>query len=131
MSIGMQLSVLCSEDASRVAEADVARETAGSVFGANLLRGQRKACEFWPKGDVPPDFYEPVASNVPALILSGDIDPVTPPSWGEAVAKYDVAEGHYCCDQKQSARTDTPRRKRTRAEKPDCQGEAREHAARR
>ena len=88
MSIGMQLSVLCSEDASRVAEADVARETAGSVFGAYLLRGQRKACEFWPKGDVPPDFYEPVASNVPALILSGDIDPVTPPSWGEAVAKY-------------------------------------------
>jgi hypothetical protein len=25
---------------------------------------------------------------VPALILSGDVDPVTPPPWGEAVARH-------------------------------------------
>jgi pimeloyl-ACP methyl ester carboxylesterase len=88
MSVGMQLSVLCSEDASRFADADVDRETAGSVFGGYLLRGQRQACAIWPKGDVAPDFYEPVVSDVPALILSGDADPVTPPSWGEEVAKH-------------------------------------------
>ena len=88
MSVGMQLSVLCSEDAARFADADVDRETAGSVFGSHLLRGQRQACAFWPKGEVPPEFYQPVTSNVPALILSGDVDPVTPPSWGEAVAKH-------------------------------------------
>jgi hypothetical protein len=33
-------------------------------------------------------FYEPVVSDVPALILSGDVDPVTPPEWGEAVAAH-------------------------------------------
>ena len=88
MSIGMQLSVLCSEDASRFADADIERETAGSVFGLHLLRGQRQACAFWPKGQVSPDFYEPVASDVPALVLSGDVDPVTPPSWGVAVVKH-------------------------------------------
>ena len=87
MSIGMQLSVLCSEDASRVGDDDVARETAGSLFGTHLLSGQRKACEFWPKGDVDPSFYQPVVSDVPAMILSGDVDPVTPPAWGEQVAK--------------------------------------------
>jgi hypothetical protein len=26
-----------------------------------------------------------VVSDVPVLILSGDLDPVTPPTWGEAV----------------------------------------------
>jgi pimeloyl-ACP methyl ester carboxylesterase len=88
MSIGMQLSVLCSEDASRFMDDDIARETAGSVFGSHLLSGQRRACALWPKGVVAPAFYEPVRSDVPALILSGDVDPITPPSWGEAVAKH-------------------------------------------
>ena len=31
--------------------------------------------------------YEPVMSDVPALVLSGDLDPVTPPTWGESVVK--------------------------------------------
>jgi pimeloyl-ACP methyl ester carboxylesterase len=88
MSIGMQLSVLCSEDGSRFMEEDVARETAGSVFGSHLLSGQRRACAIWPTGDVASEFYEPVRSAVPALILSGDADPITPPSWGEAVATH-------------------------------------------
>jgi pimeloyl-ACP methyl ester carboxylesterase len=41
----------------------------------------------WPKGRVEAAYYEPVVSDVPALILSGDADPVTPPGWGDAVAK--------------------------------------------
>ena len=31
-------------------------------------------------------FYEPVKSAIPTLVLSGEDDPVTPPSWGEQVA---------------------------------------------
>jgi hypothetical protein len=54
----------------------------------HLLGAQIAACERWPKGTVEPTFYDPVVSDVPALILSGDIDPVTPPAWGEAVAKH-------------------------------------------
>jgi pimeloyl-ACP methyl ester carboxylesterase len=88
MSVGMQLSVLCSEDAIRVTEADLTRETAGSVFGPHLLRGQLKACEIWPKGHVGEDYYDPVVSDVPALVLSGDADPVTPPVWGEHVVRH-------------------------------------------
>jgi pimeloyl-ACP methyl ester carboxylesterase len=88
MSLGMQLSVICSEDVARLTPADLEREGAGSVFGGHILQGQIKACGIWPKGTVDPSFYEPVVSDVPALILSGDIDPVTPPGWGEAVAKH-------------------------------------------
>ncbi len=86
MSAGMQLSVICAEDAPRVTEADVARESAGSIFARHLLASRLKACEFWPRGAVPASYYEPVRSNVPVLVLSGDLDPVTPPSWGEAVS---------------------------------------------
>jgi pimeloyl-ACP methyl ester carboxylesterase len=87
MSIGMQLSVLCSEDAARVTPADVQQATAGTIFGSHLLGTQLKACEMWPRGVVDASYYEPVVSDVPTLVLSGDLDPVTPPSWGESVVK--------------------------------------------
>ena len=88
LSLGMQLSVICSEDSGRFTTADLNHESAGTVFGTHLMVGQVKACEFWPKGSVEPSYYEPVVSEVPALVLSGELDPVTPPSWGQSVAKH-------------------------------------------
>jgi hypothetical protein len=88
MSLGMQLSVLCSEDSPRYSPADIAREAAGTLFGTRLLTGQVAACQFWPKGVVDAGYYEPVESGVPALVLSGEIDPVTPPTWGIEVVKH-------------------------------------------
>jgi pimeloyl-ACP methyl ester carboxylesterase len=88
MSVGMQLSVICSEDAPRTTADELARERTGTVFGGYLLSNQVKACEMWPKGHIDPSYYEPVVSDVPTLILSGDVDPVTPPEWGDAVAKH-------------------------------------------
>lgn len=87
MSLGMQFSVLCAEDAPRIKPEDAQRESTGTVFGAYLLDIRMKACEFWPKASVPKEYYEPVRSNVPTLILSGELDPVTPPQWGELAAK--------------------------------------------
>ena len=88
ISIGMQLSVLCSEDATLLTEEDVERESAGTVFGLHLLRGQLRACAIWPRGTVDPGYFNPVISEIPALILSGDLDPVTPPGWGDEVAQH-------------------------------------------
>lgn len=88
MSLGMQLSVLCSEDAPRVNDEEIGRESAGTVFGTYLVQGQLNACESWPRGEVGDDYFEPVISDVPALVLSGDVDPVTPPGWGESVARH-------------------------------------------
>jgi pimeloyl-ACP methyl ester carboxylesterase len=36
---------------------------------------------------VPKDFYAPLVSDRPVLLLSGALDPVTPPARGELVAK--------------------------------------------
>lgn len=95
MSLGMQLSVLCSEDSPRYSTGDLQREAAGTVFGAGLMTGQSRACEFWPKGVVEPSYYEPVRSDTPTLVLSGDLDPVTPPSWGLAVTRHLTRARHY------------------------------------
>jgi pimeloyl-ACP methyl ester carboxylesterase len=95
MSLGMQLSVLCSEDSPRYSTGDLHRESAGTIFGAGLMMGQARACEFWPKGKVDPSYYEPVRSNTPTLVLSGDLDPVTPPTWGQAVTRSLTNVRHY------------------------------------
>jgi pimeloyl-ACP methyl ester carboxylesterase len=86
MSIGMQLSVICSEDAPRFTAEDAAEAAKGSLFGPYTMTLQQQACAFWPRGAVDESYYEPVASAIPTLILSGEVDPVTPPSWGEAIA---------------------------------------------
>jgi pimeloyl-ACP methyl ester carboxylesterase len=86
MSVGMQLAVLCSEDAPQVAAGDLERETTGRIFGGHLAARELRMCRDWPRGTVDAGYYQPVVSDVPALILSGEVDPVTPASWGDSVA---------------------------------------------
>lgn len=80
---GMQLSVICAEDLPRMRPdpADGAR-----LLGDMMLRVLQAQCEVWPTGTAPADFAEPVRSDVPTLLLSGEFDPVTPPRYGDEVA---------------------------------------------
>jgi pimeloyl-ACP methyl ester carboxylesterase len=87
MSVGMQLSVICAEDAPRITDDEAEKESGGSIFGPYVMRAQREGCTFWPRGAVDASFYEPVSSTIPTLVLSGEIDPVTPPVWGAETAK--------------------------------------------
>lgn len=86
LSIGMHLSVICSEDVPRITPADLA-SLKNSFFGRALVDDFIRACRRWPRGSVPADYYDPVRSNVPVLMLSGGIDPATPPRHAEEVAK--------------------------------------------
>jgi pimeloyl-ACP methyl ester carboxylesterase len=94
MAIGMQLSVLCAEDYPRITAEEREREGKSTVFRQHLMETRMKACEFWPKGLVPAGYYEPVQSAVPTLVLSGELDPVTPPTWGALAAKTLVNSTH-------------------------------------
>ena len=47
----------------------------------------RAVCAHWPRGDVPAAFYTIPQSAAPVLLLSGGLDPVTPPRHAERVAK--------------------------------------------
>lgn len=86
LAVGMHLSVICAEDIARVTRQDLDVLDA-SFFGRALVDDFVRACSFWPRGKLPADYYEPVVSDVPTLILSGGIDPATPPRHGEAVAR--------------------------------------------
>lgn len=82
MARGMQWSVVCAEDADRVQPDAAAADT---ILGASLSDMFFAACQVWPTGERSVDFTAPLDSSVPALLLSGEIDPVTPPSYGERV----------------------------------------------
>jgi pimeloyl-ACP methyl ester carboxylesterase len=81
--MGLLLSFTCSEDVHRIRPEEIERETAGTFIGDHRVRGQMAACSVWPRGEVPDEYYRPMRSNVPVLLVSGNLDPVTPPSWGE------------------------------------------------
>jgi fermentation-respiration switch protein FrsA (DUF1100 family) len=82
----MHLSVVCAEDVPRVTAGDVAN-VRKTRMGTLFIDQYRKMCEDWPVGTPPPAYYAPLRSDVPVLILSGGLDPATPPRHGEAVAK--------------------------------------------
>jgi pimeloyl-ACP methyl ester carboxylesterase len=86
MAIGMQLSVICAEDAARNTPDDLRKGAESTLFGKYVMSIQQQACAFWPRGKVDDNFYEPLTSPIPTLVLSGEVDPVTPPTWGEQVA---------------------------------------------
>jgi len=85
---GMYLSVTCAEDVPFISPEEAAKLNADNPFGNYRVFQQTRACGMWPRGKIPADFLEPVRSNAPVLIFSGNLDPVTPPSYGEAVASH-------------------------------------------
>jgi pimeloyl-ACP methyl ester carboxylesterase len=85
---GMYLSVTCAEDVPFINQAEAAKLNAGNPFGNYRVFQQTRACGIWPRGEIPTGFLEPVSSNAPVLIFSGNLDPVTPPKYGEEAARH-------------------------------------------
>jgi pimeloyl-ACP methyl ester carboxylesterase len=85
---GMYLSVTCAEDVPFINQEEAAKLNADNPFGNYRVFQQTRACGMWPRGEIPADFLEPVSSNAPVLIFSGNMDPVTPPKYGEEVARH-------------------------------------------
>jgi pimeloyl-ACP methyl ester carboxylesterase len=83
MSVALLFSVMCAEDVPFIAREEF---DDASMF-TSAARRMASVCAFWPKGSPPGDLRRPVGSDVPTLLLSGALDPVTPPSWAEEAAK--------------------------------------------
>jgi pimeloyl-ACP methyl ester carboxylesterase len=81
---GMQLSVICAEDADLLASRP---QDAKLILGDALVRVLKAQCEVWPRGSRPADFHRATQSDKPVLVLAGELDPVTPPRYGEAIVK--------------------------------------------
>ena len=84
---GLFLSVTCTEDIPYLDVAAARREAAGTFLGSYRVDQQVEACRFWPRGTAPASSRQPLRSSIPTLIVSGEYDPVTPPRFGEEVAR--------------------------------------------
>ena len=103
MATGLHFSVVCAEDLgpaapppdpADAAAASVSGSTSGSAsgnvsgnaFGASFSTLYRQICADWPRGRVDPAFYSLPPVSAPTWLLSGGLDPVTPPRHGARVA---------------------------------------------
>lgn len=87
MYIGLTFNIVCNEDIPRITPEMFANDADNSFGGNNSHLAWLTACSVWPKYQPSAEFLQSVTANIPTLILSGDLDPVTPPSNGEYPAK--------------------------------------------
>lgn len=77
LALGLHLTIMCSEELSF-----------GETGNASTLRQQYvRACRGWPRAAMPARFRDPAPLGIPALILVGEWDPVTPPRWAQVASK--------------------------------------------
>lgn len=84
LSRGMELSVMCSEDYPFI---NLGADYSDTLLGNIMLQAIDAQCSVWPRGVVPEGFHDPVVSDVPVLLVSGERDPVTPPVYAAQAAE--------------------------------------------
>lgn len=84
---GLLFNIVCNEDIPRVSPQMQEADAANEFDGAASHLAWELICPLFPQYRPSEDFYQPVTANVPTLILSGDLDPVTPPSNGDFPVK--------------------------------------------
>jgi pimeloyl-ACP methyl ester carboxylesterase len=85
--LGMFLAVVCAEDVPQINAQEATALNQNTFFGSGWLDATIETCKFWPHANLGPEYFEPNLGPEPTLVLSGEIDPVLPPEWGELVAK--------------------------------------------
>jgi pimeloyl-ACP methyl ester carboxylesterase len=88
LASGMQNSVVCSEDLPFYSADAIDRAKLAQTYqGADQLVAVAEVCKLWPRGPVDADLHDALQSDVPTLLLSGEADPVTPPTDAERLAR--------------------------------------------
>jgi pimeloyl-ACP methyl ester carboxylesterase len=84
----MYLSVTCSEDTPFISDTEIVEQTRGTFLGDRRVRAHIAACAEWPRARVPAAFVDPVKSDVPAVLYSGEADGSTPPWIADAAVRF-------------------------------------------
>lgn len=79
----VELSILCAEDMPFYEEYTL---NENNLFG-DFIADTKASCDSWPHATVDASFKDAVVSDLPVLLLSGELDPVTPPSFAELTMK--------------------------------------------
>ncbi|MGB5336620.1 MAG: alpha/beta fold hydrolase [Woeseiaceae bacterium] len=87
LAIGMHNAVMCSEDLPFLEVETIDYESiAASYMGPTQLKALQAMCSVWPAGPVDAEFKQPLSTDIPVLLLSGDADPITPPRYADMAA---------------------------------------------
>jgi pimeloyl-ACP methyl ester carboxylesterase len=92
-SRGMMFSVQCHEELAFSSPEEFRRTMArypelGAMYESALLGGLAyRACDTWGAGQADASANQPVFSDIPTLLMSGEFDPITPPEWGRHAAE--------------------------------------------
>ena len=84
---GLHFNIVCNEDVPKISDQMKAADANNNFDGDTGHFIFDNICPLFPQYRPSDDFYQAVTANIPTLILSGDLDPVTPPSNGEYTAK--------------------------------------------
>jgi pimeloyl-ACP methyl ester carboxylesterase len=90
---GMYFSVLCHDEIPfstwQEFKAAVAEhpEFAGFFGGFEVGGLSYQVCPGWGAGQAEINADEPVGNDIPAIVLTGEYDPIIPPNWGEQIAE--------------------------------------------
>jgi len=93
--LGMHFNIICNEDMPRADDALITKSKNNSFSGRHSIESLAKVCAHWPDFSAPSNFGEQVSSDIPTLLLSGELDPVTPPAWAELAAQGLSNHKHY------------------------------------
>ena len=87
LSLGMHNSVMCAEDVPFYDAEDIDYDgLEASYMGTFQLEALEAICSVWPVGPIDAEFKTPLATDLPVLLLSGDVDPITPPRYADLAA---------------------------------------------
>ncbi|MBT8091279.1 MAG: alpha/beta hydrolase [Gammaproteobacteria bacterium] len=87
LSLGMHNAIMCTEDIPFLNRNEIDYASiAASYMGVFQLDALETICSVWPAGPIDAGFKEPLATDLPVLLLSGDADPITPPRYAEMAA---------------------------------------------
>ena len=88
-SVGMHLSVQCGEEVPFTSEVEIALVIGAHPRLSELLERDStlEACKVWDHRVAAPVEDRPVISEIRTLVLSGELDPITPPAWGRTAAE--------------------------------------------
>ena len=85
ISYGMHYTIVCNEDYPLYKDKNA---LVSNVFlNSKMVQQYAEVCSQWPRAQLPADYWDKIKSDLPVLILSGAMDPVTPPHWGDYIAQ--------------------------------------------
>jgi pimeloyl-ACP methyl ester carboxylesterase len=98
-ALGMQMAVQCAEEMPFNGPEEAYAAAQGiqpqiAAFYPVSVQPLFAVCKEWTTPPIDPRENQPVSSDLPALILAGEHDPITPPDWGRMLAS-DLSNAYF------------------------------------